>query len=104
MEFKNAIVDKIFDVETGVSQNGKEWKSQNVIFRENIAIPHPDRQVIKFFNEKVDLVKDLRVGDIVSVGWSSEVREYTYTSKKTGEQVTSAQVENYGFTINGKVA
>jgi len=104
MEFKSAIVDKVFDMESGVSQNGKEWKSQNVIFRENLAVPHPDRQVIKFFNDNVNLVKDLRVGDVVSVAWSSDVREYTYTSKQTGQQVSTAQVENYGFTINGNVA
>lgn len=76
MEVKG-YVSKVFDVQTGTSAKGNEWKSQDFILEyfEQPTQRWADKVLIRIFNDKVDELQ-LKHGDMLEVGFGHQVREY----------------------------
>lgn len=74
-------VIEILPLQEGVSQRG-EWKSQQIVVEEKVALPHPDRFLLRFSGEHVDLLTGTKVGDEIKALWTNTVRSFT-TSKGT---------------------
>jgi len=73
MEIKGKI-ETILDIETGTSKAGKEWKKQSIVI--NNGDTYNPLLCIGFFGEKVDILKNYKVGDDVEVGINLSSREY----------------------------
>lgn len=99
MELKKAIIVKLFPVETGVNKKGEPWRNRKIKVKDSMPVPYPDEFLITFTREKADMFNDMREGDMIDIGWSAKVREFTYEDRVTHEQRTKYEQENLGFSI-----
>ena len=69
-------VIEILPLQEGVSQRGA-WKNQHIIVEEKVALPHPDRFLLRFSGENVDMLAGTKVGDEIKAMWTNTVRSFT---------------------------
>jgi hypothetical protein len=74
-------VIEILPMQEGVSQRGA-WKSQQIVVEEKVALPHPDRFLLRFGTEQVALLADIKVGDEIRAMWTNAVRFFEKDGKK----------------------
>ena len=82
MEQRKFKVIEILALQSGTSERG-EWKSQEVILEEVQNVQYPDRYLIRFSGEKVEMLADIRQGDIVTASWTASVRSFNTHDGKT---------------------
>lgn len=89
---------ELLDLQQGQSERG-EWKSQEVILEEVANVQYPDRFLVAFRGDKVEMLQGLQVGDHVVAHWSAMVRQY---KTKETQRVVYAQHLN-GWKIEKAV-
>lgn len=67
-------VQKIFDIQNGVSKSSKEWSKREFLVEEEGK--YPKQVCFSLFNDTIDLIDEISVGDLVKVLFSVESREY----------------------------
>ena len=97
LEMKGKIA-KVLDIQKGVSKAGKEWVKTSVIL-DNGNQFNPEVCFNLFGQEKVDMLKDFKVGDEVEVLFNLSSREYNgnyYTSADIWKmkKLTSPSLDN----------
>ena len=65
---------KVFDLETGVSKAGKEWKKQSILIEQDTE--YNKEVVVSFFGDNVSKIKFNEIGNIVSCNINLSSREY----------------------------
>ena len=65
---------KIFDLETGISQKGKEWKKQSILLEQDTQFNK--EVVITFSGDKISKLKQIQIGDNISCNVNISSREY----------------------------
>jgi hypothetical protein len=65
---------KIFDLETGVSKSGKEWKKQSILIEQNTE--YNKELVISYFGDNVNKLSNINIGDNLSCSINLSSREY----------------------------
>ena len=65
---------KIFDLETGVSKAGKEWKKQSILLEQDTQ--YNKEVVITFTGDKISKLKQIQIGDNISCNVNISSREY----------------------------
>tara|TARA_B100000965_G_C19350852_1_gene651739 strand:+ start:81 stop:389 length:309 start_codon:yes stop_codon:yes gene_type:complete len=65
---------KIFDLETGVSKAGKEWKKQSILIEQNTE--YNKEIVISYFGDNVNKLSSINIGDNLSCSINLSSREY----------------------------
>lgn len=65
---------KVFELETGVSKAGKEWKKQSILIEQDTE--YNKEVVVSFFGDNVNKIKAKTIGDIVSCNINLSSREY----------------------------
>ena len=65
---------KVFDLETGVSKAGKEWKKQSILIEQDTK--YNPEVVVTFFNDNVNQIKVNEIGNIISCNINLSSREY----------------------------
>ena len=88
MEEKRFKVLELLALQEGVGEHG-EWKSREAIVEEAACVQYPDRYLVTFRGEKVDLLNGVNVGDTVKLAWSAYVRKFT---TKNGTEVRQQQL------------
>ena len=98
MEQRRFKVVEILALQSGTSERG-EWKSQEVILEEMQNVQYPDRYLIRFSGEKVEMLADIKQDDIVMASWTASVRSFNtrdgrkaYAQSLNGWKIT--KVEN----------
>lgn len=76
-------ITEVLPLESGVSQNGNEWKSREFVVEEQANVQYPNQLVMRLSGEKVKLLEDFAVGSIVVLGYNSRVRSFQSKSGKT---------------------
>lgn len=76
MEKRTYKVLALLPMQSGTSERG-EWKSQEVIVESTEQVQYPESFILRLSGDKVDQLKDIRVGDVVEAFWASNVRKYT---------------------------
>lgn len=67
-------VEKIYDIESGVSKAGNEWKKQEFVIETDDSFPR--KVCFTLFNDKISLANELTPGMEVDVSFNIESREY----------------------------
>lgn len=65
---------KIFDLETGISKAGKEWKKQSILLEQDTQ--YNKEVVITFTGDKISKLKQIQIGDNISCNVNISSREY----------------------------
>jgi hypothetical protein len=65
---------KVFDLESGTSKAGKEWKKQSILIEQDTK--YNPEVVVCFFNDNVNKIKANQIGNIVSCNINLSSREY----------------------------
>tara|TARA_R100001244_G_scaffold7913_1_gene10284 strand:+ start:198 stop:512 length:315 start_codon:yes stop_codon:yes gene_type:complete len=73
MEIKGKLISKL-ERETGVSKTGKTWEKQSILVEQNVE--WNKEVVITFLGDKIKSIRDIEVGDDVSVSINLYSREY----------------------------
>jgi hypothetical protein len=68
------VIIRILPVETGTSNNGKEWQKQT--FAIETDGQYPKTVAFLLFNKALDHLKPFKMGDMVRVSFDVESREY----------------------------
>ena len=76
-------ITEVLPLESGVSQNGNEWKSREFVVEEQANVQYPNQFVMRLSGEKVKLLEDFAVGSIVVLGYNSRVRSFQSKAGKT---------------------
>ena len=76
-------ITEVLPLESGVSQNGNEWKSREFVVEEQANVQYPNQLVMRLSGEKVKLLEDFAVGSIVVLGYNSRVRSIQSKAGKT---------------------
>jgi len=87
----NGKVIKILPLQQGESKAGKAWQKQEFVIE--TADKFPKQVCFSTMNDKTDEVKKLKVGDVVTVSFDPESREYNskwYTDLRAWK-ISSAQ-------------
>lgn len=76
MEFVGRI-QKVFPLQSGVSQNGNNWERLDFVFEyfENPSDRYSDKVLLDVMNDRIKEL-DLKEGDQVRIGFGHSVREY----------------------------
>lgn len=74
-------VIEILPLQQGVSQRG-EWRNQQIVVEEKIALPRPDRFLLRFNGEHVDKLAGIKVGDEIQAKWTNTVRFFEKDGRK----------------------
>jgi hypothetical protein len=73
MEITGKLVKKL-DLESGISNSGKEWKKQSILVEQDVD--YNKEIAISFFGDKIKKIRDIEVGSDVSVSINLSSREY----------------------------
>jgi hypothetical protein len=73
MEVSGKLVKKL-DLESGISNSGKEWKKQSILVEQDVD--YNKEIAISFFGDKIKKIRDIEVGSDVSVSINLSSREY----------------------------
>ena len=65
---------KVFELETGTSKAGKEWKKQSILIQQDTK--YNPEVVVTFFGDNVNKIKSNEMGNIVSCNINLSSREY----------------------------
>jgi len=65
---------KVFELESGVSKAGKEWKKQSILIQQDTK--YNPEVVVTFFGDNVNKIKINEMGNIVSCNINLSSREY----------------------------
>jgi hypothetical protein len=65
---------KVFDLETGTSKAGKEWKKQSILIAQDSK--YNPEVVVTFFNDNVNQIKANEIGNIISCNINLSSRKY----------------------------
>jgi len=65
---------KVFDLETGVSKSGKEWKKQSILIEQDTE--YNKEVVVSFFGDNVKKIKANLIGDVITCNINLSSREY----------------------------
>jgi len=65
---------KVFELETGVSKTGKEWKKQSILIEQDTE--YNKEVVVSFFGDNVNKIKNNQIGDIITCNINLSSREY----------------------------
>ena len=76
-------ITEVLPLESGVSQNGNEWKSREFVVEEQANVQYPNQLVMRLSGEQVKLLEDFAVGSIVELGYNSRVRSFQSKAGKT---------------------
>ena len=66
---------KKFDVESGVSKSGKEWKKQSILVEQS-GTDYNKEVVISFFGDKIKSLRDIHEGLDINVSINLSSREF----------------------------
>ncbi len=69
-----AITQK-YEVETGISKKGDEWKSQKIMVVDESG-KYPETACFKFNGKSVDILANYKVGSVVTVHYNISSRDY----------------------------
>ncbi len=94
MEQRKFKVIEILALQSGTSERG-EWKSQEVILEEVQNVQYPDRYLIRFNGEKVEMLTGIKQDDIVSASWTASVRSY---NTKDGRKMWAQSLNGWKIT------
>lgn len=85
MEEKKLIykITEVLPLESGVSQNGNEWKSREFVVEEQANVQYPNQLVMRLSGDKVKLLDSFAVGSVVELGYNSRVRSFQSKVGKT---------------------
>ena len=85
MEEKKLIykITELLPLESGVSQNGNEWKSREFVVEEQANVQYPNQLVMRLSGDKVKLLDSFAVGSVVELGYNSRVRSFQSKAGKT---------------------
>ena len=85
MEEKKLIykITEVLPLESGVSQNGNEWKSREFVVEEQANVQYPNQLVVRLSGDKVKLLDSFAVGSVVELGYNSRVRSFQSKAGKT---------------------
>lgn len=85
MEEKKLIykITEVLPLESGVSQNGNEWKSREFVVEEQANVQYPNQLVLRLSGDRVKLLDSFTVGSIVELGFNSRVRSFQSKAGKT---------------------
>ena len=85
MEEKKLIykITEVLPLESGVSQNGNEWKSREFVVEEQANVKYPNQLVMRLSGDKVKLLDSFAVGSVVELGYNSRVRSFQSKAGKT---------------------
>jgi hypothetical protein len=67
-------VEKIYDIQSGVSKAGNEWKKQEFVIETDDSFAR--KVCFTLFNDKISLAQGLTPGKVVNVSFNVESREY----------------------------
>ena len=65
---------KIFELETGTSKAGKEWKKQSILIEQDTK--YNPEVVVTFFGDNVNKIKTNLIGDIITCNINLSSREF----------------------------
>ena len=65
---------KIFDLKTGKSESGKEWKNQSILLEQDTQFNR--EVVITFKGDKISKLQQIKIGDNISCNVNISSREY----------------------------
>jgi len=65
---------KVFDLETGTSKAGKEWKKQSILIEQDTK--YNAEVVVTFFGDNVNKIKTNLIGDIITCNINLSSREF----------------------------
>ena len=65
---------KVFDLETGTSKAGKEWKKQSILIQQDTK--YNAEVVVTFFGDNVNKIKTNLIGDIITCNINLSSREF----------------------------
>lgn len=69
------VVKSVMPTQNGTSQSGKAWQKREFIIEETVG-NYPNSMVITVFGDRVEKLNTLRVGDLVTARFDTQVREY----------------------------
>jgi hypothetical protein len=75
MEIKG-VIKKIFDVESGISKAGKEWKKQSVLIERPHEQFNKEICIEAFGDEKIQRLNKFSEGDAITIACNVYSREY----------------------------
>lgn len=78
-------VIELLPMQEGVSQRGA-WKSRQVVVEEKVALPHPDRFLLRFGTEQVAMLEGVKAGDEIKAMWTNTVRSFEKDGRKFHSQ------------------
>ena len=76
-------ITEVLPLESGVSQNGNEWKSREFVVEEQANVQYPNQLVLRLSGDRVKLLDGFAVGSIVEIGFNSRVRSFQSKAGKT---------------------
>lgn len=65
---------KVFDLESGTSKAGKEWKKQLILIEQDTK--YNPEVVVSFFGDNINQIKSNEIGNIISCNINLSSREY----------------------------
>ncbi len=65
---------KVFDLESGTSKAGKEWKKQSILIEQDTE--YNKEVVVSFFGDNVNKIKTNLIGDVITCNINLSSREY----------------------------
>ena len=65
---------KVFELETGTSKAGKEWKKQSILIQQDTK--YNAEVVVTFFGDNVNKIKTNLIGDIITCNINLSSREF----------------------------
>lgn len=75
MTDRNFKVTDMLPVQQGESERGP-WRSQDIIVESTENVQYPDRLLLRFSGNAVDMLADVKVGMVVKAWWSANVRQF----------------------------
>lgn len=65
---------QILDVQAGTSKAGKEWQKRDFVIETQDQFPK--KIAFSMFGDKIDMIEQYKIGDILNVSFNLESREY----------------------------
>ena len=75
MTDRNFKVTDMLPVQQGESERGP-WRSQDIIVESTENVQYPDRLLLRFSGNAVDMLAEVKVGMVVKAWWSANVRQF----------------------------
>ena len=76
-------ITEIMPTESGISNNGNEWKSREFVVEEQANVQYPNQLIMRLSGDRVNMLDGLAVGSLVELGYNSRVRAFQAKTGKT---------------------